>query len=58
MPILRFLQSEIGRRLTPEPLEQRLQDILGEHEEIERATLYEGPELNELIVRDEADSAS
>jgi hypothetical protein len=58
VPILRFLQSEIGRRLTPEQLKQELQDILGEQEEIERAALYEGPELNELTVRDEADPAS
>lgn len=58
MPILKFLQAEIGRRLTPEQLKQKLQDILGEQEEIERTALYEEPELNELTVRDEADPAS
>ena len=58
MPILRFLQSEIGRRLTPEQLKLRLQDILGEQEEIERAALYEEPELGELILSEPADAAS
>jgi hypothetical protein len=58
VPILRFLQSEIGRRLTPDQLKQKLQDILGEQEEMERAALYEEPELNELTVRDEGDAAS
>lgn len=58
VPILKFLQSEIGRRLRPEQLKQRLQEILGEQEEVERAALYEEPELNELTVRDETDAAS
>jgi hypothetical protein len=67
VPILRFLQSEIGRRLTPEQLKLKLQDILGkqeratilrEQEEIERATFSEEPELSELILSEEADAAS
>ena len=57
VPILKFFQSEIGRCLTPGQLKQRLQDILGQQEEIERAALYEEPELNELVVRDDADAA-
>jgi CHAT domain len=58
VPILRFLQSEIGRRLTPEQLKLKLQDILGEQEEVERATLYEEPELSELSVTEGAGAAS
>lgn len=58
VPILRFLQSEIGRRLTPDQLKQKLQEVLGEQEEIERSELYEEPELNELTVIEEVDPAS
>jgi hypothetical protein len=57
VPILKFLQSEIRRRLTPEQIKQKLQAVLGEQEELERAALYEEPELNELIVSEGADSA-
>jgi hypothetical protein len=58
VPILRFFDTEIGRRLTPEQRERRRRDTLGEHEEIERAVLYSEPELNELTVMDETDTAS
>jgi hypothetical protein len=58
VPILRFLQSEIGRHLTSEQLKQKLQEILGKQEEVERAVLYEEPELNELTVRGGTDAAS
>lgn len=57
VPILRFLQSEIRRRLTPEQLKLKLQDILGQQEEVERATLYDEQELNELTMSEEADAA-
>jgi hypothetical protein len=56
VPILRFLHSEIARRLTPEQLKIKLQDMRGEQEEVERAALHHEAELNELILSEEADA--
>jgi hypothetical protein len=56
-PIVRFLMSEIRRRLTPERLLQMLGDKLTTEEgEIERSSLLgEEPRIDELIVTTEID---
>lgn len=56
VPILRFFQSEIRRRLSPEELRSRLQGMLGAHEEVERSAYYGEPDLNELTVSENTDA--
>lgn len=57
VPIVRFLISEIRRRMTPERLEKMLTDKVAGEEELERSEAFsEEPYVNELIVTREVDS--
>jgi hypothetical protein len=55
-PIIRFLTSEIRRRITPERLKQMLTaEGVPDEGELERSQAFSEPEINELIVRKEMD---
>jgi hypothetical protein len=56
VPIVRFLVSEISRRLTPERLKQLLGDHLSTQEEMERSQSFsDESEIDELVVTKEID---
>jgi hypothetical protein len=56
VPIVRFLISEIRRRVTPERLQQMLAGKIVDQDEMERSkTLRYEPEIRELIVTREVD---
>jgi len=56
LPIVRFLVSEISRRLTPERLKQFLGDNVSNQEEMERSQSFSTEsEIDELVVTKEID---
>ena len=57
LPIVRFLMSEITRRMPPERLRQIIAELPDE-EEMERSSTFEGPEIDELIITKETPRSS